>query len=476
MKRLLALALTIILIMGAFSSVSGKETDGFTVEFEGVMSFKLPLDGRPETVTSKRISFYPAGGGWLSVSILVPPEELPSVRTLDNEREVLQLCIRKMSEDFDVVDVPRQDIVRTKTASFFHTQDVSYTTKEDYLIYSDGFMFWTSKGIVTLWFASRPGNNFDDDTAEFVLKTLQVLDSDDTSFAENANVFDSQELREFLAKEKLHIELAESKQEYRHLYGLPLDTPVKGEVTLLAHADFTTRDYMNNQKMRTLFSVIAFVEALILEERLFNTHDNYTQTYTCRKSNSVISSYMFSDSQVIIMDYNEMTKEASMVITAYSGLPSAYLEQQKSKKVLQSYYENDMDLWVETLSGITEEMEAENKSTDDRASSNTIAGKPTQKPAPTATPTPGKTTATFKETMDAYEAFFDEYIAFMEKYESSSDTLSMLADYSNFMTRYLEAMEKLGEIDTTKLSASDYKYYFEVLTRINRKLEKSLSD
>lgn len=76
----------------------------------------------------------------------------------------------------------------------------------------------------------------------------------------------------------------------------------------------------------------------------------------------------------------------------------------------------------------------------------------------------------FKAAMDSYEAFFDEYVKFMKKYESSTDTVNMLADYLSYMTQYAEAMEKLDEIDNGSLSAAEALYYSEVMARIEAKL------
>lgn len=107
----------------------------------------------------------------------------------------------------------------------------------------------------------------------------------------------------------------------------------------------------------------------------------------------------------------------------------------------------------------------------------------TPEPTPTLTPTPKATptltpepvietgvTPEFKEAMDRYEKFFDEYIAFMKKYEDSDNTVAMLADYAKYMYEYAEIMDKLTEIDMDELSAADKAYYLEVYTRINKKL------
>ncbi|MDR1978057.1 MAG: hypothetical protein LBQ42_04920 [Synergistaceae bacterium] len=95
-----------------------------------------------------------------------------------------------------------------------------------------------------------------------------------------------------------------------------------------------------------------------------------------------------------------------------------------------------------------------------------LAQSPTQKP--TATPT--NVSANFKKTMDSYEAFFDKYVDFMKKYKSSGNAISMLPDFLDYMTKYADAMEKLGEIDSDKLSAADNLYYIEVQSRISKKM------
>ncbi len=76
----------------------------------------------------------------------------------------------------------------------------------------------------------------------------------------------------------------------------------------------------------------------------------------------------------------------------------------------------------------------------------------------------------FKETMDSYEAFIDEYVEFMNKYQESDDTAAMLADYSEFVSKYKDYATKIGEINEDELSAADLAYYIEVTGRVNSKL------
>lgn len=75
----------------------------------------------------------------------------------------------------------------------------------------------------------------------------------------------------------------------------------------------------------------------------------------------------------------------------------------------------------------------------------------------------------FKETMDAYEKFFDDYYDFCLKYSKSQDTTSMMMDYLTWMTDYAETMEKLDEIDEGSLSPAEDAYYLEVMIRIEKK-------
>lgn len=76
----------------------------------------------------------------------------------------------------------------------------------------------------------------------------------------------------------------------------------------------------------------------------------------------------------------------------------------------------------------------------------------------------------FRSAMDSYEKFFDEYIAFMQKYTNNPTDLSLLSEYSNFLSQYTDTMNKMTSIDTSSLSADDLAYYLEVTGRIYDKL------
>lgn len=76
----------------------------------------------------------------------------------------------------------------------------------------------------------------------------------------------------------------------------------------------------------------------------------------------------------------------------------------------------------------------------------------------------------FKEAMDSYEAFFDEYCEFMKKYKDSNNAASMLGDYTDYMTKYTDTMAKMSELGDDELSNEEMTYYAEVTARITKKL------
>ena len=82
----------------------------------------------------------------------------------------------------------------------------------------------------------------------------------------------------------------------------------------------------------------------------------------------------------------------------------------------------------------------------------------------------GAVSPELKEALDSYEAFMDEYIEFMKRYQESDDTTSMLNDYLDYMQQYSDLMAKINAVDTKKLSAVDAAYYVEVTSRVSKKL------
>ena len=78
-----------------------------------------------------------------------------------------------------------------------------------------------------------------------------------------------------------------------------------------------------------------------------------------------------------------------------------------------------------------------------------------------------------KEAIDAYEDFVDEYIAFMEKYgDSDGNDLSLLLDYTNFMSKLTDYTDKMEKMEDDMTDA-EMVYYLEVMNRCNEKIIKA---
>lgn len=77
----------------------------------------------------------------------------------------------------------------------------------------------------------------------------------------------------------------------------------------------------------------------------------------------------------------------------------------------------------------------------------------------------------FKEAMDTYEDFMNEYCEFMEKYAASDRTdLGLLADYADYMSKYADMAEAFEEWKGDDMNAKETAYYIEVQARITKKL------
>lgn len=80
----------------------------------------------------------------------------------------------------------------------------------------------------------------------------------------------------------------------------------------------------------------------------------------------------------------------------------------------------------------------------------------------------------FKESMDAYEKFFDDYYDFCEKFSKSQDDMGMMMEYLNWVTESTETMDKFNEIDQESLTPAEDAYYLEVLLRIEKRSLEAL--
>lgn len=76
----------------------------------------------------------------------------------------------------------------------------------------------------------------------------------------------------------------------------------------------------------------------------------------------------------------------------------------------------------------------------------------------------------FKEAMDAYEAFYDEYCEFMVSYQKNPSDLKLIAQYGRLMTKMVDVNAAFEKWDESDLNNEELKYYLEVNSRVMQKL------
>ncbi len=76
----------------------------------------------------------------------------------------------------------------------------------------------------------------------------------------------------------------------------------------------------------------------------------------------------------------------------------------------------------------------------------------------------------FKEAMDSYENFINEYVDFMKKYSANPTDLSLLTDYSSYMSKYADFVASFEKWESEDLNTAELAYYVDVQARVSKKL------
>lgn len=76
----------------------------------------------------------------------------------------------------------------------------------------------------------------------------------------------------------------------------------------------------------------------------------------------------------------------------------------------------------------------------------------------------------FKEAMDSYEAFYDEYCDFMKKYNKNPSDVQLLTEYTSMLTRSIEMTQSFEKWEDSEINDTELKYYLDVHNRVMKKL------
>ena len=64
----------------------------------------------------------------------------------------------------------------------------------------------------------------------------------------------------------------------------------------------------------------------------------------------------------------------------------------------------------------------------------------------------------------------DDYVAFMKKYQKNPADLSLLSDYSKYLTKYSDFVEDFEKWEDEELNNAELDYYLKVQSRVTKKL------
>lgn len=159
----------------------------------------------------------------------------------------------------------------------------------------------------------------------------------------------------------------------------------------------------------------------------------------------------------------EMGFDKKQDVSQYEDSYDYSAENKDAFTLSADYYDGQMSIYLNCPEEETAESEETEETEEPTETKETTAEKKEEKSS-------DEVSADFKETMDEYEAFMNDYVDFMKKYENSDDTASMLADYGKMMAQYAEFTEKIDAIDEDELSDADYAYYMKVTGRVTEKL------
>lgn len=76
----------------------------------------------------------------------------------------------------------------------------------------------------------------------------------------------------------------------------------------------------------------------------------------------------------------------------------------------------------------------------------------------------------FKEAMDSYEAFYDEYCDILKKYAENPSDMEILTSYTDMLTKAAEMSESFEAWEDNEMNDAELKYYLDVNNRIAKKL------
>jgi len=179
-----------------------------------------------------------------------------------------------------------------------------------------------------------------------------------------------------------------------------------------------------------------------------------------------------STSSIEKLDVYEMEFEGSDykckvdVILDYEKSMVYYFFIKHSDKIIYDYF-SDYD---KIISSIKYDSDAKYEATEGSNDLFGISNSSSTSTEPTKSTDAAEIRPEFKQAMESYEAFFDEYVEFMQSYSASGNALDMMGEYSDYLTKYSKAMSDFSALENENLTTAEAALYAEVSIRIQKKL------
>lgn len=174
----------------------------------------------------------------------------------------------------------------------------------------------------------------------------------------------------------------------------------------------------------------------------------------------------------------EKVREKGWMVHEVDGLDSGGYSVEKSDcsdethKVSKVSYYDDKSIWSSPSVEIyfTSDKKKEDNNSDNNEDK---TSEPEESSTSPSTSDSSSTNSNWREVLNDYETWVDEYVAFMKKYKnaSSSDMTTMMNDYTKLLNQQKEWTDKLNNL-RGELSSSDLTEYLNTLARINQKLSE----
>lgn len=132
--------------------------------------------------------------------------------------------------------------------------------------------------------------------------------------------------------------------------------------------------------------------------------------------------------------------------------------------------ENDLYLYLVKQSDNQDIPESVPPAEESTAPTNAPGILETTEPTAEAPTEPSGIRPEFKEAMDTYEAFFNEYCDFMAEYKENPTNLSLLGKYAGMITKLDEMEKKFNSWEEGDMSSEELKYYLDVTSRIQKRM------